>query len=220
MDTNKPKGFKGLKTDVTILNSNNLLPQTVCVVTNYSEVVQTIMDDKCNHLSYTLAFPTKNHWCELFLKTSRDNVDKVDAYYIEEHPCPVGFAKVNGICQCILDLRNVLITCNINDQTVTRHANSWITATYHLTSYYVYHISPSCPFQYCLPISSFLQLLHPDTQCRKINRTGVLCGKCFDGLSSVFGSSRCKRCSNTWLALILVFALVGFLLVLILLFIK
>ena len=214
IDDPKPEGFKGLKTDVTALNSNNLLPQTACVVANYSEVVQTIVDDKCNQLSYTIAFPTDNHWCELFLKTSHEDIDKVDVYYIEEYPCPVGFTKVNGICQCILALHKVLMKCNINEQTVSRIANSWITATYHSKSY-VYHISPYCPFHYCLPHTSDLNFSTPDSQCQ-FNRSGILCGHCQQGLSTVFGSSHCQQCSNIHLFLIVPIAIAGLVLVLLL----
>jgi len=120
-------------------------------------------------------------------------------------------------CQCdpALNYISASFECSIDYQSVLRPANSWM--SYSSSNKQILYIK-ICPFQYCLPISSFLQLLHPDTQCRQINRTGVLCGKCSDGLSSIFGSSRCKRCSNTWLALTPVFALVGFLLVLMLLF--
>ena len=210
MDNHKPEGFKDHMTDVTALNSK-LLPQTVCVVTNYSEVVQTIMDDKCNQLSYTIAFPTDNYLCELFLKISHENFDKVDVYYIEESACPVGFAKVDGICKCIPALHDVLILCNINDQTITQLANSWITVTYH-SKLYVYHISTHCPFQYCLPYSSKMNFSTPNSQCQ-FNRTGMLCGHCQQGLSTVFGSSHCQQCSNIYLFLIVPIAIAGLVLV-------
>ena len=53
-----------------------------------------------------------------------------------------------------------------------------------------------------------------DTQCA-FNRTGQLCGCCKDGYSLTLGGSECKQCSNTWLVLIIPFALAGSALVLV-----
>ena len=56
---------------------------------------------------------------------------------------------------------------------------------------------------------------NPDEQC-SFNRSGLLCGKCKEGLSLVLGSSQCKECSNNYLALLIPFALAGVLLVVLL----
>ena len=48
---------------------------------------------------------------------------------------------------------------------------------------------------YCLPLSSDLNLQNPDLQCQ-FNRTGVLCSQCQHSLSMVFGSSWCIHCTN------------------------
>ena len=60
-----------------------------------------------------------------------------------------------------------------------------------------YKVSSNCPFDYCLLHPSYLNLSTLDLQCR-FNRSGVLCGQCQHGLSAVFGSSRCKHCSNMY----------------------
>ena len=53
-----------------------------------------------------------------------------------------------------------------------------------------------------------------DVQCNPdLNRVGILCGSCPDGYSVVLGSDRCLRCSNGYIALFLVFALLGVLLI-------
>ena len=44
--------------------------------------------------------------------------------------------------------------------------------------------------------------------CRK-NRDGVLCGKCVDGSSVVFGTGDCERCTDEWLWTILLYGLAG-----------
>ena len=58
-----------------------------------------------------------------------------------------------------------------------------------------------------------------DAQCN-YNRSGLLCGKCQKGLSIVFGGSKCLKCSNSYLSLLIVFALAGFVLVIFLFVLK
>ena len=57
--------------------------------------------------------------------------------------------------------------------------------------------------------------IHSDVQCAN-NRAGVICGECAEGYSTIFGSLGCKKCTNTWLLLILAFAVAGILLVVLL----
>ena len=58
-----------------------------------------------------------------------------------------------------------------------------------------------------------------DAQCN-YNRSGLLCGKCQKGFSLVFGSSKCIKCSNSYLSLLIAFALAGIVLVAFLLILK
>ena len=58
-----------------------------------------------------------------------------------------------------------------------------------------------------------------NTQCN-YNRAGLLCGKCQKNLSLVFGSSKCLKCSNSYLSLLIAFALAGVILVIFLLILK
>ena len=55
-----------------------------------------------------------------------------------------------------------------------------------------------------------------DAQCN-YNRSSLLCGKCQKGFSLVFGSSKCLKCSNSYLSLL---ALAGIVLVVFLLILK
>ena len=96
-----------------------------------------------------------------------------------------------------------------------RPANSWIVLqTIHNISC-VYHVSLHCPFHYCLPHSSPHNVFTPNSQCQ-FNRSGILCGHCQQGLSTVFGSSHCQQCSNIYLFLIVPIAIAGLVLVLLL----
>ena len=72
-----------------------------------------------------------------------------------------------------------------------------------------------CPFDYCKPYSFYLNFSTPDSQCQ-FKRSGVLCGQCQQGLSTVFGSHHCQRCSNIYLLLIIPIAIAGVVLILLL----
>ena len=78
-----------------------------------------------------------------------------------------------------------------------------------------YHVSLHCPFHYCLLNPSQLNLSTPDSQCQ-FNRSGALCGQCQQDLSTVFGSSQCKQCTDLYLLILIPTAIAGVVLVLIL----
>ena len=113
------------------------------------------------------------------------------------------FAHVTIIC---LSMHGV--QCNFTSYTVNRHAQQWIGMVTNKTV-----IHQHCPYDYCKLYPLSLNLSTPDDQCN-FSWSGVLCGACQPGLSQLLGTSNCKKCSNTWLLLILVFALTGVALVL------
>ena len=196
-----------VKTDI---DQQHVIP---CIVLDISENLQLI-EEHCTRLHYTIGFPTDNY-CELFLKLASDSDEYLNIFYIRQITCPTGFVKIDKRCQCDPVLVQYGITnCNINDQTIPRPANSWISATTHNNSY-AYHISLHCPFHYCLRHSSHLNLSTPNSQCQ-FNRSGLLCGHCQQGLSTVFGSSHCQHCSSVYLLLIIPLTVVGLILVLVL----
>ena len=186
---------------------------TPCIVLNISENLQYI-NEQCVRLHYTIGFPTDN-WCELFLKIASDSDDYLNIFYVRQITCPTGFVKIDKRCQCDPVFIQYGITyCNINDQTILRPANNWISATTHNNSY-TYHISLHCPFHYCLPHSSHHDFSTPNSQCQ-FNRSGILCGHCQQGLSTIFSSPHCQNCSSVFLLLIIPIAVVGVILVLLL----
>ena len=186
---------------------------TSCTVLGSSENIQFI-NKNCTTLHYTIGFLAAD-WCELFLKIASDSDDYLNIFYIRQITCPTGFVKIDKRCQCDPVLVQYGITnCNINDQTILRPANSWISATTQNNSY-TYHISLHCPFHYCLPYSSHLNFSTPNSQCQ-FNRSGLSCGHCQQGLSTVFSSFHCQHCSNIYLLLIIPIAIAGLILVLLL----
>ena len=139
-----------------------------------------------------------------------------EMFYIHVKPCPKGFTRQQEkmACDCdpLLDNNVLSITsCNLDDETVLRPASSWITAdTVNYT--HTYQMASQCPFDYCLPDSSNINLSEPDSQCQ-FKRTGMLCGQCAQGYSSVFGSSLCMQCSHVYLFITIPIAITGVVLV-------
>ena len=117
-----------------------------------------------------------------------------EMFYVKIKPCPKGFKMINSRKSCYCDplLHTLSITsCNLDDETILHPVNSWISADT-INKSHVYLISSHCPFYYCLPYSSHINLSNPDSQCQ-FNRSGRVCGHCQSGLSTVIGSSRCKN---------------------------
>ena len=135
--------------------------------------------------------------------------------------CPIGFESSNSSGKCICDHRisewPFTNSCSIDRQAILRNANSsfWLNVSYNngTPEGFIYH--PYCPLDYCTSESKYFNLNNPDEQC-DYNRSGLLCGKCKEGLSLVLGSSQCMQCSNKYLLLLIPFALAGVFLVLLL----
>ena len=127
--------------------------------------------------------------------------------------CPLGFQlyKDTQTCDCLPHLANRGVTCNILDQTVHRSRTMWIG---NFEGDIVVH--HNCPFDYCDQNVTDFSLDKQEGQC-ELNRTGILCGACQSGYSLVLGTSKCKKCSNVYLLLLLPILLSGFGLVVLLL---
>ena len=187
-----------------------------CSILDSYQLSQTHLNNGCNRYSYTI-WP-KNDLiteCKLFIGLS----EMPEMFYVRIKPCPMGFTlqsdKKACYCDPLLNNDELSITsCNINDRTILRPANSWISAVT-VNNSHSYTVSSQCPFDYCLPHLSHLNLSNPDSQCQ-FERSGVVCGECQHDLSTVFGSSHCKSCSNFYLLLIIPIAIAGVVLVIML----
>ena len=193
---------------ITINVKNDRLPKNGCAIKDGLEMVQTGPSHSCFQYNYTIWFVGKYTKCELYLRTE----DMIEIFYVRIRPCPVGFflhsTKKACDCDTLLNIHTLLITsCNLDDQTILRPANSWLSGNT-VNGSHTYRVVLSCPFDYCLPHTSHLNLSNPDTQCQ-FSRSGELCGKCKKGLSTVFGSSRCKKCSNKFLFIIIPIGIAG-----------
>ena len=185
---------------------------TSCRVSRPPELIQNI-GKNCTLLQYTIEFPT-DKWCELFLKVPQDRFMEYSIFYISQLKCPLGFVKSNGTCQCHpMFTRFGFIKCDINRQAILRPLNGWIYLLHNKS--HSYYISQKCSLSYCLPYSEYVYLSTPDMQCQS-NRTGLLCGRCQNGVSTIFGSNQCKKCSNIFLLLLIPFIIAGILIIVLL----
>ena len=135
---------------------------------------------------------------------------------LQLQPCPLGFQLRNKTysCSCHSTLVENNIQCDINTQMIHRPSPVWMQAVTPNTSTTGIEIiiHQHCPFDYCKPSDLELNLKESDKQC-DFNHSGILCGGCQSHFSQVLGSSRCLKCSNIWLLLIVPLALAGVLLV-------
>ena len=138
--------------------------------------------------------------------------DSFYIYYVDFKDCPLGFTINNGSCDCDEKLKVVFpsLKCNIQTQTFTRPGKSWIGLSEDKNDI---KYTKFCAPTVCIMHSYNVTLDEPDTQCN-FNRGGMACGYCPPGLDAVFGSLKCKKCSNYWLFLLPVFMIAGILLVL------
>lgn len=157
-------------------------------------------------------------------------------------PCPWGFKlqrDTQGMlsCQCHGILKNHGIDCNLTAGYLTRSGTNWVGFDWsEFKSYKEFHqscqnmttrtlsdascrnviVSTKCPYDYCDHSTVDITATSIDRQCN-FDHSGIMCGACRDGLSALFGGSRCKRCKNeNIIPLIFLFILAGIFLVFIL----
>ena len=170
------------------------------------------INKNCTPISYKI-YSKSHKQCYVAFKTSYPD-DSLYVYYIEINGmCPLGFNLIDESCECHNELKVAFpsIACDINTQTIMHLGEGWIGLSTQHDILYVKFCAPTL----CKMEPSSIQLNSSDIQCN-FNRGGVACGQCPSELSAVFGSLRCKRCSNQWLFLILIFLVAGLLLVIML----
>ena len=137
---------------------------------------------------------------------------------VELTRCPDGFnlSRTQTRCECEDRLLLLNATCNINERSIEVKGGVWLQPVYQNSSYVGISLHLNCPVDYCVSDPINLTLDNSDVLC-DYNRTGILCGSCKANYSLSLGSFHCLKCSNSYLALLIPFALVGIALVLFLL---
>ena len=138
--------------------------------------------------------------------------------------CPNGFELVRDECICEADLLKYTTICNVDDQTIQNGGSFWAGGLYDNNDSYVGIVSfPNCPFDYCKKEIVNFTLLDPDGQCAHY-RSGTICGQCVVNYSLTLGEVQCSDCSKinpgVTFGLLLLFALVGIILAVLLIFLK
>ena len=192
------------------------LLKSACRIAHQNELIN-ILTNCCRTLNFTIVSNSSAE-CELFLTVQPDIYKQYEAFYVKLLPCPVGFLLLDGSCDCVPQLTSHALpvhvqSCDIDDATIQRPANSWIycDTLQNSTKYFL----STCPMDYCLPHSSSISLTTPDLHCQ-VKRSGILCSQCQHGLSMVFASSRCMKCTNVHILITLIVIVAGIVLVVLL----
>ena len=188
-------------------------------ILNISETISYEIRENCTSRNYSVT--PKIIFNQLEFYPSNKSGDTMHLIVnITFKRCPNGFEKSNSTGECICDHRlwQYTNTCDIDRQAIFRNSSStfWLQGISYNNGTlegFIHH--PFCPLDYCTTERGYINLNHPDEQCC-FKRSGLLCGKCKEGLSIVLGSSQCKECSNNYLALLIPFAVAGVLLVILL----
>ena len=137
--------------------------------------------------------------------------------------CPLGFklSKTRQMCDCdeyldkLKDNNQTVVKCEIENRKghIIRKQTVWIGVDTKENNTDIYYWHRYCPRDYCNGSLMSIALRHPDKQCSS-GRSGLLCGKCQTGYSLQLGGNKCIKCNNNHsLALLVVFAILGILLV-------
>ena len=214
--------FAGQRFDVSVLavdQANEAIPAIFHADLNI-ENRSYIISNHCTMKEYT--FTSANYVNQIRLYPSSVSGETVElTVNIFFKDCPPAFQLLNssGICECDPRLLQYTDDCDINKQAILRTGhgagNFWVGVSYDNGTYDGLILNGNCPLNYCTRRKKFIHLNDLSEQC-DFNRTGVLCGQCKEGESSILGSSQCRRCGNEHLFLLVPFAIAGVCLVVLL----
>ena len=192
------------------------------------ETIQNINKD-CTTLKYTIQSSAEHSTQEIILyaegpclpetKPSQKILNTLRVF-TDILDCPPGFrlSQIQPICICTDRLQQFTNTCRVDDKTVLRAPDAEFWVGYdNLSKGLILH--PHCPFDYCTTEEIYLVVDNSDKQCN-YNRSSLLCGKCSQNLSLALGSPSCLQCSNSYIALLVVFVFAGIALVFLLLVLR
>ena len=154
------------------------------------EEIVTPIDAACTAVTYSL-LPDSNYTKEIYLYPAGIcDLSAALTVRVNYHTsCPPGFMLSDKArrCECEERLHISGISCDIGQETIQHTGNVWL--GYKNQSGLILHSSP-CPFDYCTVRQQVtFSLNNTDAQCR-YNRSGLLCGRCSEGLSTVFGGTK------------------------------
>ena len=170
---------------------------------------------ECTTLIYTVF--SAQETVDLYIYAEEGPCGPTDSMRITIHlqDCPHVFVLNNLHCVCEKRLQKFTNSCNIDNRTFkrTRGSNFWVGIEQQNGTYLGLILHPHCPLDYCRNDQIDVSTEDLDSQCQ-FNRTGILCGACRSNFSLALGGSQCLECTNSHhLALLIVFAMAGIILV-------
>lgn len=170
----------------------------------------------CSELTYTVN--SLNRVTQVILSPQNRRIYEPIVLNVTMTACPVGFVlSANQLkCVCASLLRDENIECNTAENTISKPSGLWIgIVNVSDDSDHASNVAVASPFAAnYISDDNFLNfnLSNPDVQCI-YNHAGVLCGGCEINYSAILGSSECRECSNTYLLLLVFFAVIAFVLI-------
>ena len=184
--------------------------------------LQTIqkIDGVCTELQYSLFSPDDSEEFVVYAEGPCGNSGTAGrTVRVDFLPCPDGFELSLSQCICEKGIQKFTNTCRLNDRSIQRRSDFWFGPQYENNSYKGIITHPHCPFDYCTSETKNIPFNDSDEQCA-FHRSAILCGSCQQNLSLILGSSKCQKCSNMYLFLLIPFAVSGIVLVVVLLSLK
>ena len=172
------------------------------------------IDAECTTLNYTV-FSTLNT-VDLYIYAEEGVCGSNEAIQIIIHlqECPLAFVLDHSQCVCEKRLQKFTNSCSVENRSFKRTQGStfWVGIERQNGTYLGLILESHCPLDYCRSDEIDVSTEDLDSQCQ-FNRVGTLCGACGSNFSLALGGSQCLECTNSHLALLIVFAVAGIVLV-------
>ena len=173
---------------------------------------------RCSKVTYNIHSKTnqpKHAYLQLAILGNEPSLSA----HIYVYPCPIGFQlSNNGICECDHFITKEITNaeCNISTLLITRPIGSWLGRINNSTLGF----TNICPSGNCRSTTIAINVSDIDHSVCIDGKIGVLCGQCINKLSIIFGTTKCRHCSNVWLLTLVGYAVIGVILVTVLLFFR
>ena len=175
---------------------------------------------KANNTCTTLSYAVSSLSSQVVMNLRAESApcgDELGIFVYLNQICPHGFNISEKSCVCEPRLAHYAHSCNITSGIIREADEQFWVGFDNQFNELILH--PLCPFDYCVSYTVVVPLNNTDVECA-YNRSGLLCGACKKGYSLVLSTSQCKRCTNSYLVLLVPFALMGIALVFLLLVCK
>ena len=210
-----PGQLKGI--DIVLVGEGGgVVPGNVIIKEQNIEFDRTMTTSKsCTTVYYTPMISknttlSKVQEVTFAIEKHKFNAKKV-FFHIQECPFGFGLSRKSLRCDCNKYIKyGANITCDAVTKSFYHEGDTWMG---YMQEEDCFVVSSGCSYgYYCKTSDVNFTLESVDKQCT-LNRSGLLCGECAEGLSLMFGSDRCGECTNYSLFLLIAFALAGVILI-------